>query len=156
MARTLVLTLRPSRTIGLNLNSSDQGCIGFAPQTQQAALEMMPYFKGESGALNSINFAYGDANRIIIPALTTKIVLAVNINITTPFNGAGASLSIGTLASPALLVAPTQLDLSVATEFEINPNVKFTTPTDIYLTITPGAGATQGVGWIVVEAATFN
>ena len=32
MARTLVLTLRPSRTIGLSLNSSDQGCIGFAPQ----------------------------------------------------------------------------------------------------------------------------
>lgn len=49
MARTLVLTLRPSRTIGLSLNSSDQGCIGFAPQTQQAALEMMPFFKGTDG-----------------------------------------------------------------------------------------------------------
>lgn len=110
----------------------------------------------DGSAIAPINFAYGDANRIIIPASTNKIVLVVNINITTPFNGVGASLSIGTLASPALLVAPTQLDLSVATEFEIAPNMKLITPTDVYLSITPGAGATQGAGWIVISTATFN
>lgn len=111
---------------------------------------------GAPGGFNSINFAYGDATRIILPAVVGKVVLAVNVNITTPFNGVGAQLSIGTLASPALLVASAQLDLSVATEFEINPNVRFGTATDIYLTITPGAGATQGAGWLVAELATFN
>lgn len=157
------LTLTPTRVIGLTLTAPAQGSIEFAPATAGITLQLAPFFKGDKGdagdpspGLATINFAYGDANRIIIPALTSKIVLAFNINITTPFNGAGASLSIGTLASPALLVAQAQLDLSVATEFEINPNVKFTTPTDIYLTINPGAGATQGAGWIVVEAATFN
>ena len=158
------LTLTPTRVIGLTLTAPAQGSIEFAPAPAGITLQLAPFFKGEKGdtgaagqSIAPVNFAYGDSSpRIIIPALTSKIVLAVNINITTPFDGAGASLSIGTLANPALLVDPMQLDLSVATEFEINPNVKFTTPADIYLTITPGAGATQGTGWIVVEAATFN
>lgn len=104
-----------------------------------------------------VNFAFGDASpRVILPGLAGKIVLAVNINIATPFNGAGASLSVGTLASPELLVAPTQLDLSVATEFEIDPNVSFPTATDIYLTLSPGAGATQGAGWLVFAFAVLS
>lgn len=108
------------------------------------------------GALTTINFSFGDAARVIALSLMGRIVSAVNINVATPFNGVGASLSIGTLTAPNLLVAPTQLDLSVATEFEIKPNVKFQSPTDIYLTITPGAGATQGAGWLVLETAIFN
>jgi hypothetical protein len=49
MARTITLTLRPSRTIALSLNSSDQGCLGFAAPTKAAVMEMVPFFKGDKG-----------------------------------------------------------------------------------------------------------
>ena len=82
MARTLVLTLRPSRTIGLSLNSSDQGCIGFAPQTQQAALEMMPFFKGDTGASSAghclmipVTATAISDKQITLPAIPVSVVL---------------------------------------------------------------------------------
>lgn len=109
------------------------------------------------GTISPINFAYGDASpRVIIPALVGKIILSVNINVATPFNGVGAVLSIGTLSNPSLLVSSTQLDLSMATEFEISPNYVFGISTDIYLTLSPGAGGTQGVGWLVFAFAVLS
>lgn len=99
-----------------------------------------------------INFSHGDASpRIALSLLTNQTVLQVNINVVEPFNGAGASFSLGTFAQPDLLVAPTQIDLGIPTEFDINPNVLLTAPTDIVLTVIAGIGATQGSGWLVIE-----
>lgn len=99
-----------------------------------------------------INFSFGDASpRIVLPVLSNQLVMQVNTNITEPFNAAGASFSLGTFAQPDLLVSPQQIDLSIPTEFEVNPNVLLTAPTDIVLTLIPGAGATQGAGWFVIE-----
>ena len=102
--------------------------------------------------LELIPFSYGDASpRIVLNLLSNQTVLQVNCNITEPFNGAGASFALGTFAQPDVLVAPAQIDLGIPTEFEINPNVLLTAPIDIVLTLVPGAGATQGAGWFVIE-----
>lgn len=109
---------------------------------------------GSDSGLNSqpIAFAFGDASpRSVLALLTTQTVLQVNANIVSPFNGVGATLSLGTFAQPSLLVAPAHVDLGIPAEFEVNPNARLIGPIDIVLTITPGAGATQGDGWIVIE-----
>jgi hypothetical protein len=109
---------------------------------------------GSNAGLDSapLAFAFGDASpRNMLPVLANQTVLQVNINITTPFNGAGASFSLGTFAQPELLVSPQNVDLGIPTEFEVNPNVLLTAPTDIVLTLNAGAGATQGAGWLVIQ-----
>lgn len=97
-------------------------------------------------------FSFGDASPAVVRVVTTPImVLQVNFVITTPFNGAGATLSLGVAGQPQLLVASNQIDAAFATEYETNPNVAIAT--NILLAITPGAGCTQGAGWIVLNVA---
>jgi len=108
---------------------------------------------GPTGVAGLKYFAYGDASPAFIHLVTAPvIVLQVNLVISTPFNGAGASLKLGTAAQPQLLASPTQIDTSFVAEYETNPNI--TATSNILLTITPGAGCTQGAGWIVIETAT--
>ena len=108
---------------------------------------------GASGSTSPpIAFAFGDASpRTLFTTTLASLVLGVSVNIVTPFNGAVPSLRIGTVASPELLVAAAQLDLAVATEFEVNPNLVLNAAQPIVLTLVPGAGSTQGSGWIVFE-----
>lgn len=97
-------------------------------------------------------FAFGDASpRTLFTTAAASLVLAVSVNITTPFNGAAPSIRIGTAAQPELLIAAVQSDLTVATEFEVNPNLVLGAAQEVLITLVPGAGATQGAGWIVIE-----
>lgn len=112
-----------------------------------------PGAAGPSGAAAApVNFAFGDASPAVVSSgQPAQVILQINVNITIPFNGAGAKLSIGTVTSTSLYVASSQLDLSVATEFEITVGKAIAANTDIVATIMPGAGATAGAGWILVE-----
>lgn len=99
-----------------------------------------------------IAFSFGDASpRPLFTTTASSLVLSVRVNITTPFNGAGPTLRIGKAGQPELLLAAAQLDLSVATEFEINPNCILASGQRVLVALAPGIGATQGAGWIVIE-----
>lgn len=99
-----------------------------------------------------VNFAFGDASPMVIsPGQPAQVILQITVHIATAFNGAGASLTVGTVASPSLYVESSQLDLAVETEFQINVGKNMTAATDIIATITPGTGATTGAGWILVD-----
>jgi hypothetical protein len=108
---------------------------------------------GLSGTPQAKNFSFGDASPLIVLSVPAAlIVLQVNLVITTPFNGAGALLTLGTAAAPQSLVDTTQVNPALAAEYETNPNI--VTSSNVLLTITPGAGCTQGAGWIVLQTAT--
>lgn len=99
-----------------------------------------------------VNFSFGDASPMVVSSgQPAQMILQITVNVVTAFNGLGASLSIGTLASPSLYVDSAQLDLAVESEFEINVGKSIAAATDIVATITPGAGATTGYGWILID-----
>lgn len=107
---------------------------------------------GETEHRLVLDFAYGDATPEVIgtvPANST--VLSVLISIETAFDGSGAALSVGTLASPSSLMSASQNAPSTVAQYEVFPGVSYGTDTALYLTITPGGGATAGHGQVVVD-----
>ena len=52
-----------------------------------------------------------------------------------------------------LLVQADQNDPSMAAVFQVSPHVRLDAGQPIYLTITPGAGASQGSGKIILRAS---
>lgn len=106
--------------------------------------------------LKPVNFSFGDASSIVFTVPVNSVVLKMAVNIITPFNGVGASISLGTLANNNLLVSAQQTDLTVAAKFEIDPNVNIVAASDIYIFINAGSGATQGNGWVTLEYAPIN
>lgn len=105
-----------------------------------------------AGITPPINFAFGDATPT--PVLTAAVkseVMLVSLQIETPFNGVGAAVKLGTAASPGLLMDTWQNDPSTANTYDVVPRVALAAGTQIVLTITPGAGASQGTGQFVLS-----
>lgn len=100
----------------------------------------------------TLTFAYGDATPALIATILAGTRLFnVRVSIETPFNGTGADISVGTLASPNLIADASVMDPSVAAVFEFSPQDLFLVDTPIYLFITPGAGATTGTGSVILQ-----
>ena len=111
---------------------------------------LIPQWINNPGAIDVI-FNYGDASpRLLFNAPANKAIINVSILILTSFNGTGATLSVGTLASPQLIMASTDNAPSILSTWSNNPNTVFGINTGVYLTITPGSGATQGSGLITI------
>lgn len=108
---------------------------------------------GASGGQPAVKqFLFGDASPALVLAMSAPlIVLRANVVITQPFNGAGATLAVGTAGLPQSIAAATQINAAFAAEYETNPNLLVSS--NVLLTITPGAGCTQGAGWIVLQTA---
>lgn len=118
---------------------------------------------GEAGAAGAngdgqypaIAFAFGDASPSIVltvnPASAAEITL-VQLEIETPFDGAGAEIKIGTAADDDLLMRADQNAPSDAAVFEASPRVRLPAGAQVQLSITPGAGASQGSGKLIIQA----
>lgn len=125
------------------------------------ALPAAPVFQvsGGSGsgtgtdAVNEyLNFSYGDASPEPIEIVAAgKKILHIRIFITTPFNGSGAALSVGPSGDPDQLMDETENDPTTIGEYSVSPNISFGSSTLIQLHITPGGGASQGSGLLVME-----
>lgn len=100
-----------------------------------------------------VPFAYGDATpQPVFTAPAAGTDMRVSIVIDTPFNGAGAALQVGTAAQPGALMPAAYNDPATAATYEAAPNATLASGEAIVLTITPGAGATQGAGRVVFDA----
>ena len=102
-----------------------------------------------------IEFAFGDASPAIVltlnPASAAEVAL-VQLEIEEAFDGAGASIAVGTVADPdGLMRADQNLPGEVAV-FETSPRVRLPAGEGVQLTITPGAGASQGRGKLIIQA----
>lgn len=99
-----------------------------------------------SGAIE-IPFAYGDATPLFITTVPAgKFVYEVALIITEAFNGAGATLAVGDAGIADRLMTVTDNAPSVPGTYMTHPNVAYLGNTAVTLTITPGAGASQGAG----------
>jgi hypothetical protein len=98
------------------------------------------------GTISPIAFSYGDASSAVyIPSADGTLTVA-RLVITTPFDGAGAHLALGTLAVPGAALATTDSDPATAGEYEVTADLELSAGEALRLTITPGAAATAGAG----------
>lgn len=107
-----------------------------------------------AGLLPPINFAFGDATPATVAMLgDTSEVVGISLQIEEAFDGAGASIALGTADAPESLLATWQSDpTDGAGVYETTPRVELPAGTAIVLTLNPGAGATRGRGQIVLSA----
>lgn len=99
-----------------------------------------------------VPFAFGDASpvTVYVPGAGRTNILA-RLVIDTPFDGVGAALALGTSGSADSLLAAAHNDPTAAAGYEAAPDVALTSGEPVVLTITPGAGATQGSGRIIFD-----
>lgn len=97
-------------------------------------------------------FAFGDATpAAIVTALAGKLVYGVELYIKTPFDGVGAQVVVGDAAIADRLMAVSDNDLGAVGGNHTTPSHAYAVDTPVLLSITPGAGATQGSGVIVLR-----
>lgn len=97
-------------------------------------------------------FAYSDSTPALIGQVASgKQILSTQIFITTAFNGTGAALSVGITGTPADLMATTENNPAAIGEYSVYQSKVYGAATNIYLTIVPGAGASAGAGFVVIE-----
>lgn len=112
---------------------------------------MGPQGASGTGAALEIPFAYGDATpKFITTAASGKLVYEASVLITETFNGAGAALVIGDAGIADRLLAATENDPGTLGTYTTHPNIVYLVDTVINLTITPGAGASQGAGLLTL------
>ena len=97
-------------------------------------------------------FTYADTSPSLIGlAPNGKLVLHVRVFITQTFDGTGAALTVGSGGTPNDLMASTDNTPGTVGLYEKSPAVQYGADTNINITITPGTGATQGAGLVIVE-----
>ena len=103
------------------------------------------------GTIAPISFSYGDAAGAIYTPSVAGTITWIRLVVTTAFNGSGAALQLGTLASPGVAMASTNSDPAEAGEYELTADLHLDANEALRLTITPGGGATQGAGRIFLN-----
>lgn len=99
-----------------------------------------------------VPFSYGDASpKILAQVPQDKVVLSSSMVILEAFDGVLSELSVGSLAQPDDIMSTTDNVAQIAATWSNTPNTVYSAPTDIYLTINNGSGATQGRGIIVIN-----
>jgi len=99
-----------------------------------------------------IGFAYGDAPTVIYTPAVDAVMTLCRVIFDTPFDGAGASVQIGSNADHDLLMPAALNAPDTAAAFETAPDVMVPAGTDLLAFITPGAGASAGAGRIVLDS----
>ena len=97
-------------------------------------------------------FAYGDATPAAVTTATAgKLIYGVQVNIKVPFDGTGASLTVGDAGQADRLMAATENDPTIVGAHLTTPVYAYSTGTGVLLGINQGAGATQGSGLLVLH-----
>lgn len=131
---------------------------GIAPGTTYTAaplndviLDLLfgPAPPGTGEVVGKVNFAYNTPSPLTIINLAANDVLNVQaVVITTPFNGVGSSLRLGTVAAPNSILSSTQITPTVTATYETSEKQLINVPEIMRLTIVPGT-ATQGAGYVL-------
>ena len=99
----------------------------------------------------TIAFAWGDASpKQLLTVPAGRRVLTVRLIVDTAFDGAGAALAVGDAGDPGRLLAAAENDPGTPGTYAAHPAVLYGADTALTLTITPGAGASQGAGAVIV------
>ena len=101
------------------------------------------------------NFTYGTVTPLKIGTIeTNKRLIQIDVYFDVPFNPTlhDASFTIGTLDSPDLFVADTDIDVELGGTYNFSYSHKVGVNTDVYLTISPGTSTTTGSGLVYVRS----
>lgn len=122
--------------------------VGSTVVTTLTAEQGPPGTDGADGAgQHTFPFSWGDATPAsLMSASAGQMILAVTISLDVPFNGVGASLSLGDAGDTGRLLSSSMIDPTVVGAFENAPCLRFGSNTQILLTIVPGTGASSGSG----------
>jgi hypothetical protein len=105
-----------------------------------------------SGGGTQANFAYGDATpAAVVTAAAGKVVYSVEVVIVVPFDGVGAAITVGDAAVPDRLMNAGENALTLVGSNTTAPAYRYNVDTPVLLSITPGAGASQGSGAIIIH-----
>lgn len=102
-----------------------------------------------------IPFSFGDATPLVLfTALAGKLIQRVTLFIESAFDGDTPSLMIGDEGDAARLMSAGENDPREEAAYQVTPNLSYDTDTQVKLFISPGSGASQGSGLVVVEVQT--
>jgi len=88
---------------------------------------------------------------VLFTTIAGKLIQRVAVFIETAFDGLGPALMIGDSDDPDFLMAATENDPTEEAAYQVTPNVFYDTDTEVLLFISPGLGASQGSGLVVIE-----
>lgn len=97
------------------------------------------------GQAAPVPFAWGDASRVVYTPERDGVLALVRIQYTQAFNGAGASVILGTAADPDAAMPATWNHPYSLYEFENSPDLPLAQGEELVLTIQPGT-ASAGAG----------
>lgn len=105
------------------------------------------------GSYPAFNFAFGDASPAVRLTLSVgaQEVITVSLQVEEAFDGAGATVALGTAANPELLFPSSASDLATEATYDVTPREELAGGTPLVLTLNAGAGASQGRGQIVIQ-----
>jgi hypothetical protein len=110
------------------------------------------YRINSGGSQIAYPFSWGDATPANVAMVApNKRLFTVSIVITAAFDGINASLTIGDDGDNSRLMTVDENDPLVVGEYETNPGYAYGTSTQIKLYITPGSGASQGAGFVLLD-----
>ncbi len=129
----------------------DRGVAGVVAAGQQGPQGLVGPQGPAGGAAIEVAFAYGDATPVAAAtALTGRLVYGVQIHIRVPFDGIGAALTVGDAGDTDRLMAAADNDPTAVGSYTTTPAYAYGSDTGLTLGITPGAGASQGAGVLVL------
>lgn len=100
-----------------------------------------------------VSFSFGDASPVPVLTLAFAAVgVTTRLVIDTAFDGAGAGIKVGTAGSDDALMAVADNDPTQAAAYETAADLALASGAQVFLTIIPGAGATQGAGRLIFDA----
>lgn len=105
-----------------------------------------------AGVLPPIDFSYGSASPTgVVTLAETSEVTGISLQVEQVFDGVGASVALGVAGDPESLMPAAFTSLASLDTYEFSPRIEYPAGTVLILTIVPGAGASQGLGQIIIS-----
>jgi len=107
---------------------------------------------GQPGStIPAINFAWGDAAHIVWTPSVPGLLTLVRIDIQTPFNGIAPEIIVGVTGDLDAAMPADQNDPTSVAKYNRNADLRLVAGQGVFLTITPGFGASTGDGLLILE-----
>ena len=111
-------------------------------------LEATQGLRGATGTPHQFAFSWGDVSPNLLMTLPAdKVVLKVEVIITTPFN-VSSTLSVGGI--PDDLFPSDNVDTTSAATYQSNPNKLYVASSEINLYLSVGGGTSAGSGFVLI------
>lgn len=101
-------------------------------------------------SIPKISISWGDAAGSVWTTTRNGILTYARLIITTPFNGDGTYINIGTDSVLDNVIPSAYIDPTVEQEFENTPDVQMSSGDSVVVTVVPGSGASAGSGTLIL------